>query len=346
MSLDPLSLFSFWKTSGDVDLLFGLDGSCYNCLNDVTIFEHNTSSGFYESLSSNEHVNDLLNDEAMTQNYDMLCTTQLDLTEELLFVEITGPLNKTFTAGKGTPLNEVGNLAQYMDEQYGVVSWNNEIRTVYDSTYIVSKNMSVIAGKWVNVSAGKPINESERMVVGEMLFQVAYLLRFSLDDYIVLDGKNVILNESSMIERDVNLRLCHSVNVSGVLNGFFHIEHGTMLGQTEQLSEFFSNSHVIYNASNTSEMMNDMTNVLNIIDIVITNSSKQVIIISFDETTNASPDDIKDAIRNIFDIPDDEHMWIEVTPQDDGSFIVSVIQTNTETIDVGDLLTKCMNHKP
>ena len=55
---------------------------------------------------------------------------------------------------------------------------------------------------------------------------------------------------------------------------------------------------------------------------------------------------VKDAIRNIFDIPDDEHMWIEVTPQDDGSFIVSVIQTNTETIDVGDMLTKCMNHKP
>ena len=66
-----------------------------------------------------------------------------------------------------------------------------------------------------------------------------------------------------------------------------------MLGQIEQLSEFFSNSHVIYKASNTSEMMNNVTQVLNNMEIEITNSSKQVIIISFDETTNASPDDIK-----------------------------------------------------
>ena len=33
------------------------------------------------------------------------------------------------------------------------------------------------------------VYQSKRMVVGEMLFQVAYLLRFSLDDYIVLDDK-------------------------------------------------------------------------------------------------------------------------------------------------------------
>ena len=80
-------------------------------------------------------------------------------------------------------------------------------------------------------------------------------------------------------------------------------------------------------------------------DVVIMKSSRQVIIISFDEKTDVDADEIKDALDGIVPKPGDGRFWIEVTPRDDGSFVISVIQTNEETIDVGDALIDCMNHK-
>ena len=76
------------------------------------------------------------------------------------------------------------------------------------------------------------------------------------------------------------------------------------------------------------------------------NGSKQVIVVSFDDEMNVTPEVIKDALTGIITLPDDEHLWIEVNPQDDGSFVISVIQTNTDGTDVGNVLTDCMNHNP
>ena len=141
------------------------------------------------------------------------------------------------------------------------------------------------------------------------------------------------------------LCLCHNVSVSGVLNQSFVIEHGTKLGEIEELSGFFSDSHVISNSSNMEQLVGKETRVENDIDVVIMKSSKQVIIISFDEKTDVDADGIKDALDDIVSKPGDGRFWIEVTPRDDGSFVISVIQTNEETIDVGDVLIDCMNHK-
>lgn len=52
-------------------------------------------------------------------------------------------------------------------------------------------------------------------------------------------------------------------------------------------------------------------------------------------------DEIKDAITGIIDLGDEEHIWITVTPQDDGSFVVSVIQSGGQTNDVAGALQEC-----
>ena len=75
----PSGSFTFWNTSTDVDLFFGLDGKCVNCSDGTTLFVHNTNTGFYEVFESGEHVHDLLNAEVEKQNFGMFWTEELDL---------------------------------------------------------------------------------------------------------------------------------------------------------------------------------------------------------------------------------------------------------------------------
>ena len=73
--------FTFWESSTDVDLFFGLDGKCAKCPNEVTLFAPNTNTGFYEVFESGERVHDLLNAEVEKQNYGMFWTEELELVD-------------------------------------------------------------------------------------------------------------------------------------------------------------------------------------------------------------------------------------------------------------------------
>ena len=97
--------FSFWKSSTDVDLFFGLKSKCKNCSAKATLFEHNTSTGFYE-VESHELVHDLLNDEAVNQHFGMVWTSELELVDKVnLTVNVSGLLETSFVVESGTPLN-------------------------------------------------------------------------------------------------------------------------------------------------------------------------------------------------------------------------------------------------
>ena len=243
-------------------------------------------------------------------------------------------------------MGQVSGLEQFFDSKYGVVGLNNGVMVKYKSTYLVSRNMNISIVNRISVSVGTPVNRKDMIIPGVTLEQLASSFGFSLDDYIVVSGTDDnVLNASSIIEVDCVLRLCHNVSVSGLLNGSFIIEHGTMFGKIHKLSEFFDSFHVIYNQSSPDDVVKNETLVLDDINVVISYASKQVIVISFDEKTTVTPDEIKDAISDIVELPNDEHLWIEVVSRDDGSFVISVTQTNTDRIDVGDTLTDCLNNK-
>lgn len=82
------------------------------------------------------------------------------------------------------------------------------------------------------------------------------------------------------------------------------------------------------------------------INAVVTSVDKQDIIIWFDEIANVTPDTIKKAIGDLVDTSNNEHLWIEVGSQDDGSFIVSVMYTEDSNIDLANTLKECssLNH--
>ena len=75
----PSGSYTFWNASNDVHLFYGLQDQCMNCSDDATLFQH--SDGFYEVVSTHERVHDLLNDEAMNQQFGMMWSSELDLVE-------------------------------------------------------------------------------------------------------------------------------------------------------------------------------------------------------------------------------------------------------------------------
>ena len=73
--------FTFWNTSTDVDLFYASKDNCFNCSDDATLFQHNTSTGFYEVVENGEHVDDLLNNESVSRHFGMMWTSELELVD-------------------------------------------------------------------------------------------------------------------------------------------------------------------------------------------------------------------------------------------------------------------------
>ena len=339
--------YTFWEGFMDVKSFFGLS-DCANCTSDATLFDFNTNTGFFEVVESGEHVDDLLNDGAVNQHFGMLWTNELEFVDKLLFeVSVRGLLSGSFLVESGTPLGGIGDLKPYFnDEEHGVVSEKSQTRVVCDERYLVSRNMSLIVGKWVDVSVGAPFNNKVKMVIGETLDQVSQLFGFALDGFIVVDNDtNKTLNESWVLETSVSLRLCHNVSVSGIDPFSDLIDHGTVLGQIEQLSRFFNESFIVFDASDPDSVFAGNTPVERNMDVTVSEVSRQEIIVVIDGITNVSVDDIKDAITDVIVVPDGEHVWVDVVSEGDGSYHISVIKTDGVTDSVSDLLKECLKHK-
>ena len=341
--------YTFWPGDySDVDSLFGLSGCPQPFLKTITLFELNTNTGFFEVVESGEYVDALLNYESRNQVFGMVWTSELELVDKLMLdVSVSGLLTTSFLVESGTKLGDVRGLSKYLnDDKHGVVGEKSQTRVVCKETDIVSRNMSLIVGRWVNVSICAPFKDSKQMVTGETLHQVSKVFGFSLDDFVVVDtNTSEALNESWVLKTNVSLRLCHSVNVSGVDPFYTFVEHGTMLAQIEKLSGFFNKAHIVFNASNPNIVFGSDVLVKNNMDINVSKVSRQDIIVVIDDVTNVSVDDIKDAITDVIVVPDGEHVWVDVVSEGDGSYHISVIKTDGVTDSVSDLLKECLKHK-
>ena len=251
----PSGSFTFWNASTDVDLFHGLHGKCINCSDNATLFKWNTSTGFYEVVETGEHVDDILNDDSVNQHFGIVWTSQLDLA---FTMNVSGLWNGTLLAELGTQLNEVGNLSDYFnDEEWCVGDGDNQPRIAFKPTHVVTRNMKVVVGKCMDVTVGAPINKSETMIAGETLDHLAFFFGFSLDDFIVVaKGSQQVLNQSSMIETDTVLKLCHNVTIKTGNNSTdsFLEEHGTLLFNSEKVKRFMSEYFII--DQSTQELKN------------------------------------------------------------------------------------------
>ena len=192
------------------------------------------------------------------------------------------------------------------------------------------------------MSVGAPFHRIEKMVPGEKLERLAQILSTDLDDYILINNTGSVLNESWTVETSVSLRFCHNLTVSGTVNLSGHFEHGTPLAQISNLSEYLSSSFIISSTSDPETVFHNNISLDEDMDITILKVNKQEIILGFDVEHNIQIDDIKNTIMDIIVIPDDEHLWLDVEAEGDGSFRVTVIQTEGVTDRVSDLLNECI----
>ena len=333
---------SFWGTCDDKDLFFGLDGKCSNCGN-AQVMNYNDEKQAYELVEGGEPVHVLLSDEAVKEKYGMMWSSELDVVFKPV-VFVSGELNGFFVVDPGTALGDVKNLTKFFDNKnYGVVNGDNKTRTIYTPKHKVFVSINLIIGEWVSVSVGAPVGKNEKMVPGETLEQLSQTFGFVLDDFIIVNSNTGnVLSESWVVETSVSLSLCHHLTVSGVMSLSGHFEHGTPLAQIGNISQFLNSSFIIFNTSNPDMVFTNTTLLDRNIDATVSKVKRQEIIVVIDDRTNVTADDIFDVIMDLVVVPNDEHLWLDVVPDGDDSFRISVIQTDGVTDRVSDLLDECI----
>ena len=201
-------------------------------------------------------------------------------------------------------------------------------RIVYSSTHLMTRNMNVFVGRWMNVTIGAPINKTERMIGPKTLEIVGQLFKFSRVDFIVIDGStNQTLNQSSVIETDIMLKLCHKVTVSGVLSQSWIVEHGTKLEDMSELSDFWNNHFTMFNTTNNKQVYTKETLVVSDIVMTIIKSTRVVIDITPTDKVNET-----EVIKSISEIVGGETsiVGVDVVRDEEGQVIGIIIIVEDE----------------
>ena len=334
--------FAFWRDVSRSESIYCLNNVCSTRPSDATLFEYNSGTESYQVVGGDGHLHELLNDKALSKQYGMVWTSQLELVNNLWVVNVSGEFDRLFAVEFGTSLEKIGNLSHYLNsDEYGIVSCgDSEKRIVYNASSTVSGNISIIVGRWVNVSVSAPINKEKMVVSGEPFEQVARYFNISLVEYIVKNMENV-LDSSSVIDSNMELTLNHNVAFTGDVNGSRIVKHGTTFGQIKELSGKLSLPFVVFDSVNKSRVFDADTPVTRHTQVSVIKVSKDDYIIWFDDNADATPDKIKQAIGDLIDISDEEQVWIEVVSQDDNSFIISVIYQEGKSKDIENALREC-----
>ena len=333
--------YTFWKSSGEAELFYGLKDKCKNCGNNAILFEFNNNTEFYEEVESGGRVDELLNEEGKKENYGMVWTTQLDIVHEVLFVEVSGLFDKLLMTGIGMKLNEVGNLSFYLDrEDIVVVSSDTEVRVVYDNTQIVTRNMSVIVWRGVEVTIGSPVNEKKKVKEGDTLFQISGMFGFLMDDFVVISkDTGDVLDRSSLIDKDIVLGLYHNVSVCGVISGTYVVEDGHELGTMKELEGFWNNNFTLFNGTKNGGVLTRTTPIVK--NTLITISKNARVIVDMKPTDVFDTRDVVDTLAGHGVVESGEVVFVETVL--DGKGKVERIVVTLRNEDVGNRVVDWIN---
>lgn len=333
--------YTFWKSSNETDLFYGLKDKCKNCGNNAILFEFNNNTEFYEEVESGGRVDELLNEEGKKENYGMVWTTQLDIVHEVLFVEVSGLFDKLLMTGIGMKLNEVGNLSLYLDrEDIVVVSSDTEVRVVYDNTQIVTRNMSVIVWRGVEVTIGSPVNEKKKVKEGDTLFQISGMFGFLIDDFVVVSkDTGDVLDRSSLIDKDTVLGLYHNVSVCGVISGTYVVEDGHELGTMKELEGFWNNNFTLFNGTKNGGVLTRTTPIVK--NTLITISKNTRVIVDMKPTDAFDTRDVVETLVGHGVVESGEVVFVETVL--DGKGKVEKIVVTLRNEDVGNRVVDWIN---
>ena len=321
-------------------MFYGLKDKCTHC-DEATLFEYNTNTGFFDVVRTDEHLHDLLNAEAVKHGYGLVWTNTLELAEHFV-VQVGGLFHNSFIVGSGVQLDKVGNLSFYLNnEDFGVADETDDINTLYNSSSIVSSNMSVIIGRWVQVIVGKPISKTLKVFADKTVEYLEHFFEKSLDGFVIINNENEVLNKSSVFETSTVLTLCHNVEVTGYVNQSVFLEHGKDICNNTLFSKFCDPPFIIYESKNKSAVFKRGDAILHDTHLIIGKVSKLGVILEFEQKDNITEKNVEDALKDMANLQDNDALWIDVTQQEDGSFIVSVTVLEEKADSFLDQLQNC-----
>lgn len=337
------SQYTLWEKCSNPDSFYALKDRCFNCPKVPTSFEYNDNTMFYETMSTSERVDNLLNKKAASEQYGMYWTSKLDLVHEMrATVSVRGEINDIFPVPFGTKLGDIDKLRPYFESQeYVVVNGGTDERKELTPEEPVSDDVDVIVGQYVDISFSFPSNTTVKAVTGEVLERSLKIINITTEQFIIAENISMqVQYNTSIIHGPTHFLLCHKVTTWGVLNTSFLLEHNQTLDNAGNMSAYFTPAFIVANKTNTSHVLKSDVRVTADIHVSITNVTILEVIIKFDDNEDITAEDVEDAIR---EISPDLVIGVDVIRRDDGSFVVSIKSNDEGNNGILDALGNCTN---
>ena len=220
-----------------------------------------------------------------------------DLDVALCFnLTLNGVLDTTKQVEYETLFSNVNVLEPFLNERYAIID-SNDNTTMYDENTIMKEHMTIIVAKKMYVSIGRPMNKTLYMMNGTTLNDVANTLNTTFEGFVTIDRKTwTAIDNTTMIENDIDIALCHELTLNGMMNSTLMIEHGTSFSEIEVLEPFMNKSYAIVDANNKTTVYNLNTTVNEDMYVMIKKTGRVVIEI---EGVEKSDVDVVEIIRVI-----------------------------------------------
>ena len=170
----------FWNfsLSPKVDSLFGLNGMCQNCLEEVNQFLEEEYSLFF--TTDGRRLDDLLNQNAMNEDRTRFWTSDLSLVPKCFNVTISGALDLRWVVEENQTLGTIRALEPFMNNPLFVVL-NDKMEVNKDT--IVTENVQLNVYQKLKVCIGTPLNIKLTVIPHTTLGEID---KIPFDQYIVM----------------------------------------------------------------------------------------------------------------------------------------------------------------
>lgn len=237
--------YTFWKESDFSLLFYSLNINSVNCTGESLIM-YNDITEMYDTVWNDEHAHDLLNEDAVNQNYGMFWTTGLDLADKVMVtVTLEGAIDETITVELGSPLSSILILRPFWTEQYEIIdTWT---RMTYTMVLFIYREMSIEVIKKHYVTVGNPVNKGIYVFPSETVEGLLRKHYIETNKFIVVNQTTWdILPLSQVLSDGDVLSLCHKVTFhNGTEKVSFIVEHGKSLMEVEDIVSFTMGYHLL-----------------------------------------------------------------------------------------------------
>ena len=193
----------------------------------------------------------------------------------------------------------------------------------------------------VSVKVGTPVNTVVTACGVRGLEELRDLCSVLMSECLVVDNSTKQeLRESSAIRAGTTVIFCHEVRTSGEVQRSWHAEHGTPLANVGDFAPLCSNKYILSNASDQTQTLSCATRVTETLHVAVAKASTVEVVIS--PGGAATEEDVKDALTDLVKRVGDAPSHVDVVPDGDGSFIVSITISEDDTASLVEALETCI----